>query len=279
MLFDNELDTDNEELGNIASSSSDEVEEATEAIEPNPAELEARKRGWVPKDAYRGKEDDWQDAESFLERNASLQTSVKELEGRIAQKDAEYAERIRRIELANERIIKNDREKLARELEQSKREAVLLGDVDEYDRIAKDERQYYSRIVEDERQLEQETKRSDKAPDLLPETQDWIRRNSWFTEKQHMQQIALGFYNEALEGMPANKDENKRLAYVEKRMATVYPEQFGVAKSSSVEGGRRSLATQKITDLKPEEISAMNRFIKRGIIKDKAEYIRLLNEE
>lgn len=241
-------------------------------------EAVARARGWVPKDQYRGREDDWQDAKSFLDRNSSLQTSVKDLERKLAQKDEEYAERIRRIESANERIMREDRERLIRDLDRAKRSAVELGDVEEYDRIEREEREYFARQIEAERQTAQPQTQRERAPDLMPETQDWIRRNAWFNESENMRQIALGFYGEALEGMPATKDETKRLAYVDKRMSEVYPDKFGSGnRSSSVESGSR-MSAQRIVKLTAEERAACSKFIKRGIIKNEAEYIKYLNE-
>jgi hypothetical protein len=94
-----------------------------------------------------------------------------------------------------------------------------------------------------------------------------------------MRQIALGFYEEANEGMPATRDESRRLAYVEKKMAEVYPNKFGGGnRASAVETGSRNVAQKRITQLTSVERAAMNKFIKRGIIKDEAEYIRYLNE-
>lgn len=242
-------------------------------------EVVAESRGWRPKEKYSGDPDKWVDAKTFLDRNSSLQTEVKQLRDRVAQQEEAYADRIKRVEAANERIIREERERVARELSKAKRLAAELGDVDEFDRVEKEERDYFARQVEQERQQERQPERDQaKAPDLLPETQDWLRRNSWFHESVPMQTIALGFYEEAKEGMPANKDETKRLAYVSKKMAEVYPDKFGQAKSSSVESGSRNIGTGKITNLTSEERAACRKFISRGIIKNEAEYIKYLNE-
>lgn len=280
MTFDNETDVDERELGNIEPSSLDNTpDEPEDDGLAAQEEAVARKRGWVPKEEYRGRPEDWQDATSFLDRNSSLQKDVRELSERLLSKDEEYEARIARMEAANERIIQGEREKLARELEAAKRQAAELGDLDEYDRVRNEEAAHYKRMVEDERRQEAE-RRPARKPDLLPETQEWIRRNSWFNENQHMQNIALNFYNEALEGLPANKDESKRLAYVEKKMAHVYPDKFGQGQHSAVEGGRRSSAVKPaIHTLSAAERNACNKYIKMGLIKNEAEYVKLLNDE
>ncbi len=279
--FQNE--NDNEELDNIPSDSDTDINgEAENEALPDISEHEeavAKARGWVPKENFRGREEDWQDAKSFLDRNSSLQKDVSTLQERIARQEEEYAERIRRIESANERIIENDRRRLIDELEQAKLAAVELGDTEAYKAAREQESRYYRRIAEETREDTQPAQRREQAPDLMPETQDWIRRNSWFKENRAMQQIALGFYDEALQGMPTTQDENRRLAYVEKKMATVYPDKFGESRGSSVEGGSRSVRQpSKMTQLTGEERAACKRFIAKGLIKDEAEYIKYLNE-
>lgn len=279
------LDGEVEESGNIPPDSSNENVDDT----PNEnedvgqhEEVAAKARGWVPKEQFRGKEEDWQDAKSFLDRNASLKTELEKLRNQVAVQEETYAERIKRIENANERIIREDRERTLREVRRAKRDAAELGDLDEFDRLEGLEDKYYQRFAEVDREASApaQKKQTQNAPDLLPETQDWIRRNTWFNESMPMQQIALGFYNEALEGMPANKDETKRLAYVEKRMGEVYPDKFGTGnKNNSVEGGQRNIQSgNQITKLTSEEKAACKKFIAKGIIKNEAEYIRYLNE-
>lgn len=275
---DNENEPGNIEPGLEDAGAATENEEASADLATD--EAAAKARGWVPKEEFRGKAEDWQDAKSFLDRNASLATEVRELRERLTKADDEYAERLRRIEAANERIIREDRERLIRQIEAAKRQAVELGDTEEYDRIRREEDDYYQRIAENDRQAEPASRQQEQRPRLMPETESWLQRNSWFHESQAMQQIALGFYSEALEGMPAHKDETKRLAYVERKMREVYPDKFGGAqRSNSVESGSRNTAqTATITKLTADERNAMRRFIAKGIIKDEAEYIRYLNE-
>ncbi len=279
---------DESEAEIIASESDDNIDNGATEEKDNSADIAtheavvAEARGWRPKDKFSGDPDKWVDAKTFLDRNSSLQTEVKQLRDRVAEQEEAYAERIKRIEAANERIIREDRERVARELSRAKRAAAELGDVDEFDRVEREERDYFTRQIEAERaeRPQAETKRQ-QAPDLLPETQDWLRRNSWFHESQAMQSIALGFYEEAKEGMPANKDETKRLSYVSKKMAEVYPDKFGGGnKNSAVESGSRNVGggSSKITNLTAEERAACRKFISRGIIKNEAEYIKYLNE-
>lgn len=277
MIFENEID--NDESGNIPPSSNEDgaSENEDSADISQHEEAAAKARGWISKDEYRGKPEDWQDAKSFLDRNSSLKTEVESLRDRIGQQEEAYAERLKRLESTNDRIIREDRDRLLRELARAKRAAVELGDTDEYDRLEREEHDYFSRQVEHERQERQPQKQQEQQP-LLPETQEWLRRNSWFHETPAMQQIALGFYEEAKEGHPATRDESKRLAYVDKRMKEVYPDKFGDGnRSNSVEGGSRNTPSgnsNKMSNLPPEARAACRKFIAKGIIKNEAEYIK-----
>lgn len=282
MILDEER-AESEETELDSANASDDTSDEKEDIGQH-EEAVAKARGWVPKDQFRGREDDWQDAKSFLDRNASLKSEVDAVKARLAEQEEIYAERIRRIESANDRIIRDDRERTLREVRQAKRNAAELGDLDEFDRLEVIEDRHYQRFAEvdrEERELpvQRRQEQTQQAPDLLPETQDWIRRNSWFKENQNMQQIALAFYNESLEGMPATKDENKRLAYVEKKMSEVYPDKFGGGnRNTSVESGSRNIQSNtQNTKLTNEERAACRKFIAKGIIKNEAEYIRYLN--
>lgn len=276
MIFENENDNE-PELETDHSNS--EAEEGATETGPDISEHEeavARSRGWVPKDQYRGRETDWQDAKSFLDRNSSLKRDVDELTERLSRQEQEYQDRLDRIERAAERIIQNDRERLISQLEEAKRNAAELGDLDAYDRVKDQESQYYRRIAQEARE-ERERPAKQQKPEIWEETQDWVRRNSWFNEDANMQHIAIGFYNEAMEGMPKRADEAKRLAYVEKRMADVYPDKFGKNQAGAVESGRRSMQPSP-PKLSADEEAACKRFIARGLIKDRAEYIKYLNE-
>lgn len=282
MLFENENDTDEPEVVDVQlgeDGANAETDDSADIAQYE--ETVAKARGWVPKEDYRGRPEDWQDAKSFLDRNASLHSEVRELRDRLSEKEEEYAERIRRIEAANERIIQEDRQRLINQIELQKRQAAEIGDVEAYDSIRRQESDYYKRIAETERQNQPPARQERQEQTLLPETQDWLRRNSWFHESQAMQHIALGFYNESLEGMPAQRDEGKRLAYVEKKMAEVYPDKFGGGKSSAVESGRRAPAggNKQVYQLSAEERAACKRFIARGLIKDEKQYIDYLNDQ
>jgi len=286
MLFENELDNEADPVddnlpesqedigGDIENEDSPDISQHEEAV--------ARARGWVPKDQYRGKPEDWQDANSFLDRNSSLKKDVETLQERLARQEEEYQERLRRIERTSERIIQNDRERLITELETAKRQAAELGDMEAYDKAREQESEYYRRIAQEAREAEQEhtsrQRQPANQPEIWEETQAWIRQNSWFNESPSMRQIALGFYEEALEGMPGRKDEQRRLAFVEKQMARVYPQKFGERSSSAVEGGRRPMMASA-PKLSADEEAACKRFIAKGLIKDRAEYIKYLNDD
>ena len=48
------------------------TEVVQEAPEVNPVEEEARAQGWVGKDEFRGSDDDWVDADTFVKRGKEI---------------------------------------------------------------------------------------------------------------------------------------------------------------------------------------------------------------
>lgn len=246
----------------------------------------AQARGWVPKEEWRGRPEDWQDAKSFLDRNASLQTDVRELRQRLDQREREYQEKIGRLERVSDAVIQRTREDALRQIEAAKREAVELGDTDAYDRVAREETKLFDRFRrEDEAAKPQPAKQEEDQPQvtLLPETQAWIASNPWFESNKAMHNVALGFYEEASERYTNEKD---KLTYVDQRLASVYPDRFAdraakpASNMPSLEGGTRSPSGGKnqADQLPPEARAAAERFIKRGVIKDMNEYARMYFE-
>lgn len=248
-------------------------------------EAVARARGWVPKDEFRGAAGSWQDAKSFLDRNASLQKDVRELQQRLQETERSYQDKIGRLERVSDAVIQRTREDALRQIDAAKRAAVELSDTDEYDRLAREEAKLFDRFRKEDEAAKpaQETREEQPQVTLLPETQAWIQSNPWFETNKAMHNVALGFYEEASERFTAEKE---KLAYVDQRLASVYPDRFAdrapkpASKMPSLEGGSRGPSTEKnsVDQLPAEARAAAERFIKRGVIKDMNEYARMYFE-
>jgi hypothetical protein len=248
-------------------------------------EAVARARGWVPKDDFRGPSENWQDAKSFLDRNASLQTDVRELRQRLDQREREYQEKIGRLERVSDAVLQRTREDALRQIEAAKREAVELSDTEAYDRATREETKLFDRFRKEDEAArpQQEAKEEQPQVTLLPETQAWIASNPWFESNKAMHNVALGFYEEASERYTSEKE---KLSYVDQRLASVYPDRFAdraakpASNMPSLEGGNRTPSGGKnqIDQLPPEARAAAERFIKRGVIKDMNEYAKMYFE-
>ena len=121
---------------------SEEIQEVVqnEAPEVNQHESEARSQGWVPQEEFRGKEDDWVDAETFVRRGKEImpilrknnEKLLKELaEAKKAAEEArEAAKEFREFQKElTERKVKELSTQIE-QLKQAKREAISSGDGD-----------------------------------------------------------------------------------------------------------------------------------------------------
>ena len=188
-----------------------EVAETPPAPEPEPLEAEARRLGWKPKEEWRGDTSRWTDAATFMERATIRRETVEELTARLAERDREYTERLERIERANQMALKMQRERLKAE----ERQAVELGDVARYDA------------------LQQQRQELDAPPPPRqqpqagppPETQEWMRRNTWFNADPVMKAAAVTLANQAMAmGMHSPAEQ---LRYVDEQMPRQFPHKFG----------------------------------------------------
>ncbi len=246
-------------------------------------EAVARARGWVPQSEFRGQPDHWQPAKSFLDRNASLQTEVQELKRTLEEKDREYGERLERISKTTDAVIKRNRERDFASIQEAKRAAVELSDVEEFDRLEREEIRLFDAYRQEDAVPERQAPaaKEPEAQPLLPETSAWIAKNPWFQQNAGMTQVALGFYSEAGERFTT---EPERLRYVDERLATTYPDRFKSApprtQMPSLEGGGRqpANANSRVNELPGDARAAAERFIKKGYIKNIDEYASMYFE-
>lgn len=158
---------------------------------------EAKSMGWVPQEQFRGKPDDWVDADEFVERGrkvmpilvannrrlqAQLLTRDKELDTLKSQLDGATAA-IEKLEKhyteANKRSVENAKRQLREELKAAREENDVDAELDIQDKL---------------RDLDAATKNAEskpvkkdtpQGPQTPPELKAWYEANSWFgTDKQ-----------------------------------------------------------------------------------------------
>lgn len=155
-------------------------------------ETEARTMGWLPKDQFKGKLDQWVDAPQFVERGQQvmplLLANNKRLQKELLTRDnkiATLAEQLNNATSAiqklekhysefNKKAIGNAKIQLKAELKQAREDNDLDAELDIKEKL--DELNAASASVQaDEVILEKKP-----APQLSPEFKDWQSKNDWF---------------------------------------------------------------------------------------------------
>lgn len=205
----------------------DSVVENNESVSAQPTESEtkARRLGWVPKEEFKGNEEQWRDADEFLKRGEEihgyLKADLERLHTTLSAKDREIAE-IKQV-MEEFRKFHNETETRAYkraidDLKREKAEAVRLGDGD--------------KVVEIDDQIDQ-LKEAQNTPKETPKQSqgpnqafaEWVTDNQWYKPGSELVEIAddigeiLLKKNPTLSGRPF-------LDAVTKRVKELYPEHF-----------------------------------------------------
>lgn len=244
---------------------------------------EATSQGWVPKEKFRGNEEDWVDAKTFVERgkeinpilrqnNERLKRELEQLRNQLEDTNISVKEFKKFQEEVMERKIQ-EYETQIKDLKTAKKEAIAVGDgervVDIDDQI--------DQLKEAQRQAK-DTPKEVERPKAQPtqEFLEWQEENSWYKENRDMQEeadlIGEALFKKGVIGQQLLKEVSTRI----KRM---YPEQF-VSRKSPVEDtphgrGNPSSAKKKRTyeNLPADAKAACDDFVSRGFI-TKEQYVQ-----
>jgi hypothetical protein len=236
-----------------------EVDAAAQAApEPEPVEGEARRLGWKPKEEWRGDTSRWTDAATFVERATIRRETVAELEARLAAKDREMAERLERIERANAAALKAARERVLAE----QRQAVEVGDVAKWEQLDRQRAEF------DAVPAKPADEPKSAAQQMPAETQEWMRRNTWFTDDDVMRAAAIALADKAAK---TGAGVQAQLAYVDAEMAKRFPQVRPAARSGApaVDPGGFAGARPRAKgwdDIPAEDRKAARMFIEDGTL-------------
>jgi hypothetical protein len=189
----------------------------------NEVEQEAIQSGWVPKDEWKGSEDDWVPAKQFVKRG--------QLEAELKRQRADGAHKEKVIKSMKDYYLnlKEDAKKeVLDSLKRSHREAIKSEDYVEATKIS-------LQMEEMEDNLDRKFKQHDEQVAQVtapvhtppPEFFEWQNRNSWYKMGQddemtiEADQLAVAFAKRN-----PNKDYIEMLNYVTERMTKMYPEKF-----------------------------------------------------
>lgn len=257
------------ETGGDPGSQSDPVEAEAEA--------EAGRKGWVPKDKFKGDPTKWKPASVYLEAGRRFEKNTqKELQ--------ELREKYANLEKTGQAFAKFHEEAMARKEQDLKdaiadttrkiREAIRDGD----DNLA-DTLEARKELLQEERQgIKDQVKAVNKEeqtirqPDAVnPVVKEWIEDgNEWFNEDPELRQYALDIGNEMRRGGESAQGR-KMLDMVAERVRADFPRRFGKkqepirrADQVSSDAGSNTGGGYTIHDLPAEDLALMKDFISKG---------------
>ena len=264
-------------------------EVAQEAPEAPQYESEARAQGWVAKEEFRGSEDDWVDAETFVRRGKEImpilrknnEKLLKELgEARkIAEEARESAKEFREYQKQQFEKKTKDLEGQLEQLKQAKRDAITQGDGDRA--IAIDDAM--DDLKEQRLEAKEDLKAAEEKAKEVPQiTQDpilntWMEKNDWFGKDSRMTGVANGLGVELRRENPSLNGQ-AFLDKLDSELQEMFPEKFGKKRTPNpMEGSpngtaRPSVSSGKKTynNLPPEAKAACDKFVKQGLMTKEA---------
>lgn len=266
--MDNESqDVQNQEVQNV------EGQEAAVQTTPSFEDL-AREKGWRPKEEYNGEPSKWKSAEVFL----ALEEPIQKIEA--LAKELKEQKKASALLLQHHQQVKQSEFKRAYEfLKAQKKEAFEKGDVDKILEID-DQLEMVRETQKQQQQVEFQPQATQQTNEIHPDFKSWVDNNKWYETDSTMREMA-----DAIGLTHAQKNTNKSpvevLTFVTQQIKKMYPDKFtnpNRQTGSGVESPARSSVKQDIGfELSDEEKSAMNTFVRQGIM-SKEEYIKELKQ-
>ena len=266
-----------------------EVEQSDVDIQ---TQKEARIFGWVPKEEFRGSDDDWVDAEVFVKRGKEINPILRKNNELLMKKLDEKAKEIDSIKASVEEFKKFQKESFERktaeyeisiaELKSKKREAIAEGNGD----AVVDIDDQIDSLKEAQREAKAEAKAKAEVPPPAqasipddPELQSWLGRNQWFGPDTEMTDVANGLGASVRRQFP-HLTGRDFLDKLDDKVKEYFPHKFtgNKSKGSAVDSsgsvrGSGSSGKKSYDNLPADAKQACDRFIKNGWIKSKQEYI------
>lgn len=252
----------------------------TDALEqeaaPEPTiEDNAREMGWRPKEEFKGPEDRWVDAETFVKRGEEIlpilranskkdREALDKANAEIAEMKKTFVEFKKHHSQTEQRVYQRARQELERELA---------------DAVQAQDFAAVRSITNDIADLSKDARTDDngdpyQAPDQVKALNAWKSENPWFESDEAMTAAAVAIANR-LEASGVKGDEQR--AEVAKRIRAEFPQKFANerrAQPSVVEGATPPRKASKgWNDLPPEAKATAEKWVKQGLI-SKENYVK-----
>ncbi len=268
--------------------------EPQDTPEVNPqVEHEARMFGWVPREEFRGGDDDWVDAETFVKRGKEINPILRKNNETLMKKLEEKSREIESIKASVEEFKQFQKEAFERkqaeyeiqisDLKAKKKEAIAEGNgelaVDIDDKIDEIKEAQRDAKAEAEAKLAQANTQVEVTVPDDPELNNWLNRNSWFGQDVEMTDVANGLGAAVRKQFP-HLSGRAFLDKLDEKIAEYFPHKVmgnkargsAVDSTGNVRGGGGS-GKKSYDNLPDDAKAACDRFIKNGWIKNRQEYL------
>lgn len=250
-------------------------------------ESEAREMGWVPQDEWRGDPNRWSDAKTFVEKGETfipfLQADRRKLQEKLEAKDAEFEQRLKRMEAMStkrEEAIKAQFDNELQRIRNEQRAAVADGDTEKFDALER-QRESLSKQSADAFRVEDDEP-ADPHKSYEKKVADWAAENPWYNENFELATKAENYSQFLMRRNPGMQlEDNLRMTaeYIRKEHPEAYggkPQRRSPVDSgpqfNSAPNGRKPSKGYK--DLPREAQEAAQLDVSQGLFKSKEEWAK-----
>lgn len=247
------------------------TEEHIETDQGRDYEGEARRMGWVPKDEFRGDDNRWVDAETFVERGENELPILRERLRAQDRKMKDMQSTMKQFAEHHKNTEQKAYERALANIQKKQMEAVKDGDVEEYSRLDQERSNLQSNPPKNIDVPE------DNGPPM--EVQEWQAKNTWFDKDPELQAYAVHMHGYLQQTRP-NMSLEQNLSEVTKEVKKRFPDKFvnpRRSQASAVEGDSQApggnSGKKSYRDLPAEAKAACDNFVKQGLLTREA-YIK-----
>jgi len=272
---------------------SDEGEVVEQVVDNSGIEKDARVFGWVPKEEFRGSEEAWVDAETFVKRgkeiNPILRANNERLKKEMEAERQKHNKELAELKQAAEEFKQFQKDAFTRkqqqletelsDLKNQRKEAIREGDAD--------------LVVELEDRIEDLKEEKSKKPEPVvatpsvqeevkidPSLNEWLEGNKWFGQDVEATEVANALGVSLRKQFP-NLTGVDFLNKLDEKLKQRVPELYGNQNQtrSAVEGSTTrsapSSGKKSYDNLPADAKAACDKFVKQGLFKSKQEYVEL----
>jgi len=258
-----------EDTGQItADTSAETVEIADSSPAQRDYEAEARQHGWTDKEAFKGDQSKWVDAETFIRRADEVMPFLKKQNDALKREMADLKQQFKKASAHFEKSEQRAYERALTDLQARHTEAVETGDTVTANRL-NDELADIKADIKAGKPV--------AAPDpdqARRELNEWVEQNDWYVlddAKRRYADLQADLMGPAAQWGGGQKDWLEQLS---SRVA----KKFADPKPSPVNGGGNRGAPAKggktYSDLPPEAKAACDKWMKSGLIKSREDYVK-----